>query len=144
MPAVFKTGDEGGRGARGLDFAVRANGQGGVVDATQTHGVVVHSERWLVQPVEIQKIIGEVVWNQGSNALIVDTEGKVGQRMLTLDRAIGDQWLISTGLASGDQVIVEGIQMLRPGTAVKVVPFKEGGTKRAAPENTARPIVESK
>ena len=77
-------------------------------------------------------------------ALIVDAEGKVGQRMLTLDRAIGDQWLISTGLAPGDRVIVEGIQMLRPGTAVKVVPFKEGGTKRAAPENTARPIVESK
>ena len=58
--------------------------------------------------------------------LIVDTEGKVGLRMLTLDRAIGDKWLVSSGLAPGDRVIVEGMQRARPGTAVKVVPFKEG------------------
>jgi membrane fusion protein (multidrug efflux system) len=76
-------------------------------------------------------------------ALIVDAEGKVGQRMLTLDRAIGDQWLVSTGLALGDRVIVEGMQRVRPGAAVKVVPFKESGTKRAAPENTAQPTAES-
>ncbi len=43
-------------------------------------------------------------------ALIVDAEGKVGQRMLTLDRAIGDAWLVSSGLAPGDRVIVEGMQ----------------------------------
>jgi membrane fusion protein, multidrug efflux system len=59
-------------------------------------------------------------------ALIVDGEGKVGQRMLTLDRAIGDKWLVSSGLAPGDQVIVEGIQKVRPGNAVKVVAFNAG------------------
>ena len=39
-------------------------------------------------------------------ALIVDAEGKVQQRMLTLDRAIGDKWLVSSGLRtrrSGDR-----------------------------------------
>ncbi|RLC17664.1 MAG: efflux transporter periplasmic adaptor subunit [Deltaproteobacteria bacterium] len=76
--------------------------------------------------------------------LIADAEGKVGQRMLSLDRAIGDKWLVTKGLTSGDRVIVEGMQMLRPGSIVKVVPFKEGGTKQAAPENTARQIAESK
>jgi membrane fusion protein (multidrug efflux system) len=35
-------------------------------------------------------------------ALIVDGEGKVQQRILALDRAIGDQWLVSTGLQPGD------------------------------------------
>ncbi|MDL1963026.1 MAG: efflux RND transporter periplasmic adaptor subunit [Deltaproteobacteria bacterium] len=59
-------------------------------------------------------------------ALIVDAEGKVEQRMLTLDRAIKDKWLVSAGLGAGDRVIVEGLQMLRPGTVVKVVPC-EGG-----------------
>lgn len=68
-------------------------------------------------------------------ALIVDAENKVGQRMLTLDRAMGDKWLVSAGLAPGDRVIVEGMQRVRPGAAVKVVPFKENGTKPAAPEN---------
>ncbi|MEA3470520.1 MAG: efflux RND transporter periplasmic adaptor subunit [Thermodesulfobacteriota bacterium] len=76
-------------------------------------------------------------------SLIVDAEGKVRQRILTLDRAMGNQWLVASGLAAGDRVIVEGMQRLRPGTAVKVVPFKEGETKRAAPEKTARPTAES-
>jgi membrane fusion protein (multidrug efflux system) len=61
-------------------------------------------------------------------ALIADAEGKVEQRMLTLDRAIGDKWLVSSGLAPGDRVIVEGMQMLRPGTVVKAVPFNETKT----------------
>jgi membrane fusion protein (multidrug efflux system) len=58
-------------------------------------------------------------------AMIVDADGKVGLRMLTLDRAIGDKWLIASGLAPGDRVIVEGLQMLRPGTVVKAIPFDE-------------------
>jgi membrane fusion protein (multidrug efflux system) len=55
--------------------------------------------------------------------LVVDTENKAGFRPLTLDRAIGDKWLVSAGLAPGDQVIVEGLLMLQPGTVVKAAPF---------------------
>jgi len=58
-------------------------------------------------------------------ALIADADGKVGLRMLTIDRAMGDKWLVSAGLAPGDRVIVEGMQRLRPGTVVKAVPFVE-------------------
>ncbi len=58
-------------------------------------------------------------------ALIVDAEGKAALRMLTVDRTIGDQWLVTDGLAPGDRVIVEGLKMLRPGTAVNAVPFTE-------------------
>jgi membrane fusion protein (multidrug efflux system) len=54
-------------------------------------------------------------------ALIVDAEDKVQQRILTLDRAIGNKWLVSSGLHSGDKVIVEGIQRARPGAQVKIV-----------------------
>lgn len=74
-------------------------------------------------------------------ALIVDAESKSGLRPLTLDRAIGNKWLVSDGLAPGDQVIVEGLQMLRPGTAVKAVPFQEGGAK---PAKATQPTAESK
>ncbi len=58
--------------------------------------------------------------------LIVDGEEKVAQRMLTLDRAIGDRWLVASGLAPGERVIVEGMQKVRPGAAVKVVPVSRG------------------
>ncbi|MBA4396693.1 MAG: efflux transporter periplasmic adaptor subunit, partial [Syntrophus sp. (in: bacteria)] len=72
-------------------------------------------------------------------ALIVDAEDKVRQRMLTLDRAIGDAWLVSSGLAPGDRVIVEGMQRVRPGASVKVVPFETGGEKKRGESKNASP-----
>jgi len=70
--------------------------------------------------------------------LIADKDGKVEQRPLTLDRAIGDTWLVSSGLASGEKVIVEGMQKVQPGASVKAVPFangekNSGKNKHAAP-----------
>ncbi len=59
--------------------------------------------------------------------LLVDDQGKVEQRKLTLDRALGDQWLVRSGLESGNRVIAEGIQKIRAGMTVKTVPFEGGG-----------------
>lgn len=75
--------------------------------------------------------------------LIVDGGGKVQQRMLTVDRAIGDKWLVSSGLSPGDRVIIEGMQRVRPGASVKVVPFNDGPKDGAEPRNTAQPSTES-
>jgi membrane fusion protein, multidrug efflux system len=58
--------------------------------------------------------------------LVVDAEGKVQQRMLTIDRAIGNTWLVVAGLAAGERVIVEGVQKVRPGLTVKTIPFAAG------------------
>ena len=76
-------------------------------------------------------------------ALIVDEQEKVQQRMLTLDRAIGDQWLVSSGLQSGDRVIVEGMQRVRPGAAVKAVPFKPGGQQETELANRDQPAAKA-
>jgi membrane fusion protein (multidrug efflux system) len=69
------------------------------------------------------------------SAMIVDAEGKVQPRMLTLDRAIGNKWLISSGLVSGERVIVEGIQKVRPGASVKVAPYDPNGKDGTKPES---------
>lgn len=53
-------------------------------------------------------------------ALVVGPEDKVEARMLKVDRAIGDKWLVFSGLSVGDRVIVEGTQKVRPGATVKV------------------------
>ena len=68
---------------------------------------------------------------------VVNAEDKVEMRMLTLEREVGDQWLVSDGVKVGDRVIVEGVQalqMLRPGTPVTVraTPF---ASDAAVPEN---------
>jgi membrane fusion protein (multidrug efflux system) len=65
-------------------------------------------------------------------ALVVDGSGKVEQRTLRVDRAIGSKWLILEGLSAGDRVILEGLQKVRPGVAVKTVPFGANPAPAAA------------
>jgi membrane fusion protein (multidrug efflux system) len=55
-------------------------------------------------------------------ALVVGKDRKAELRQLVTDRSIGDAWLVTSGLAAGDQVIVEGLQRVRPGVAVNPVP----------------------
>jgi membrane fusion protein (multidrug efflux system) len=62
-------------------------------------------------------------------ALVVDEAGTVQQRKLTLDRAIGDQWRVASGLSAGDRLIVEGMLNVRPGTAVTAVAMDEDQRK---------------
>ena len=76
-------------------------------------------------------------------AMIVDTGGAVHPRMLTVDRAVGDRWLVTAGLAPGDQVIVEGLQRVRPGTTVKVVPLASGRKGNPSPGKTTQPTAEA-
>jgi len=71
--------------------------------------------------------------------LIVDAEGKVQQRMLILDRAIGDAWLVTSGLEAGDRVIVEGAQRVKPGVSVKAVPVEAGPPKIGGEQKKATP-----
>ncbi|MDY6903778.1 MAG: efflux RND transporter periplasmic adaptor subunit [Thermodesulfobacteriota bacterium] len=54
-------------------------------------------------------------------AWIVDKNNIVQEKVLTIDRAIGNQWLITAGLSSGDRVIVEGRLNVRPGAEVSPV-----------------------
>lgn len=56
-------------------------------------------------------------------ALVVNGQGVVELRALVTDRAIGDQWLVSSGLKEGDQLVVDGVQRATPGAKVKVVPW---------------------
>ena len=56
-------------------------------------------------------------------ALVVDNADTVQQRLLILDRAIGDQWLVTSGLSAGDRLIVEGMLKVKPGVVVKAVPL---------------------
>jgi membrane fusion protein (multidrug efflux system) len=64
-------------------------------------------------------------------ALVVDETGTVQQRPLSLNRALGDQWLVASGLAAGDRLVVEGLLNVRPGAKVKAVPWQ--GPKAGAP-----------
>ena len=54
-------------------------------------------------------------------ALIVGAEDKIELRVLQVSRSIGNQWQVVAGLQTGDRVVVEGLQKIKPGVEVKVV-----------------------
>ncbi len=69
---------------------------------------------------------------------LVDEEGRVEPRRIETDRAVGDRWLVSSGLAPGDRVIVEGLQWVRPGMPVRAVPWQAGRGSGGGPAKPAR------
>ncbi|HUZ13778.1 MAG TPA: efflux RND transporter periplasmic adaptor subunit [Caulobacteraceae bacterium] len=54
-------------------------------------------------------------------ALVVGPDGVVQLRQLQVGQTVGDKWLVTSGLAAGDRVIVEGLQSARPGAKVRAV-----------------------
>lgn len=56
-----------------------------------------------------------------ATAMVINKESVVEQRQLKTGRAVGDQWLVLEGLAVGDQVIIEGLQKVKPGAPAKAV-----------------------
>jgi membrane fusion protein (multidrug efflux system) len=49
-------------------------------------------------------------------------EGKVAQKPVTIASASGSDWIVTSGLSEGDQVISSGFQKTGPGAPVTVVP----------------------
>jgi len=58
---------------------------------------------------------------QGQFVLIVDESNTVKQRHVVLGRRINAMWVVEEGLETGEQVIIEGLQKVRPGVAVNPV-----------------------
>ena len=67
------------------------------------------------------------------NALVVGPNNTVELRTLVTDRAIGDQWLVTSGLKPGDRIIVEGIQSAKPGAQVVPEEYRPAAEKTAQP-----------
>jgi membrane fusion protein (multidrug efflux system) len=65
--------------------------------------------------------------------MVVDKNGKVERRSLVTDRAVGDAWLVTDGLESGEMVIVDGMQRVRPGVPVKPVQAGSGASPAPTP-----------
>ncbi|MBF0422421.1 MAG: efflux RND transporter periplasmic adaptor subunit [Magnetococcales bacterium] len=57
---------------------------------------------------------------------LLDADNKAQSTTITATRAVGDSWLISTGLQVGDRVILEGMQNLKSGASVQPAPANQG------------------
>ncbi len=67
-------------------------------------------------------------------AMVVAPNNTVEMRVLVTDRAIGDRWLVTSGLAAGDRLIVEGLNKIGPGMPVHAteVTLKDPNAPEAA------------
>lgn len=72
-----------------------------------------------------------------ATALVVDAQNKVEQREVTTDRAVGDKWIVTSGLKEGDRLIVEGLVNLKPGAVVKPGPPQQVTGQPGAPAGAA-------
>lgn len=54
-----------------------------------------------------------------ATVMLVNAKSQVEVRNVTAAQAIGDKWLVTEGLHSGDRVIVSGLQKIRPEMTVK-------------------------
>ncbi len=74
-----------------------------------------------------------------ATALVVGAGNKVERRRLVLERAVGNQWLVSSGLQAGDRLIVEGLQRVRADQTVTPVAAGAAASapRRAAPAASA-------
>jgi multidrug efflux system membrane fusion protein len=74
----------------------------------------------------------------GDYTYVIDADGKASVRVLKLGQTDGDYVAVTSGLAAGDVVVVDGADRLREGAAVRVVkdisPKKEA---EAAPASAA-------
>lgn len=97
-------------------------------------------EGLLLPGMYVQSIVSEAVEPQGilvpqqgiardvkgnGVALVVDAQNKVEQRSVVTSRALGNQWLIESGLKAGDRLIVEGVEKTRAGAVVEPIDMSE-------------------
>ena len=63
----------------------------------------------------------------------------VERRSVVLDRALGNRWIVRSGLAAGDRLIVEGLQKAVPGEKVRGIPAEKPGAKTPAGKEATTP-----
>ncbi|NDR58854.1 efflux RND transporter periplasmic adaptor subunit [Aliiruegeria sabulilitoris] len=66
-------------------------------------------------------------------AMVVNADNQVESRQLTVQRDLGNQWVVTEGLAPGDRIIVAGLQKVSPG--MTVLPEERDASSTAASGN---------
>jgi membrane fusion protein (multidrug efflux system) len=64
--------------------------------------------------------------------MVVGEDGKAASRVVATGPAVGDRWVVASGLNPGERVIVDGLQKVRPGMPVQ--PVAAGSSVAEAPD----------
>jgi membrane fusion protein, multidrug efflux system len=70
--------------------------------------------------------------SEGPYVLTVDPESTVALKRVETEGAAGTDWIVSSGLAAGDRIVVAGIQNAHPGAKVAATDEHEASTRSVA------------
>ncbi|WP_036553031.1 efflux RND transporter periplasmic adaptor subunit [Nisaea denitrificans] len=62
---------------------------------------------------------------------VVAPDGTLELRQVVLGEATGNRWVVESGLAVGEQIVVEGFQKIRPGAKVTPQPWQQAANSSA-------------
>jgi membrane fusion protein, multidrug efflux system len=65
---------------------------------------------------------------KGSFVYVINGDDKAELRLIQASTWHGNEWLIESGLHSGERVVAEGFHRVQPGVQVKPVPYQNHGT----------------
>ncbi len=72
--------------------------------------------------------------SDGDTVLVVGADNKPQPRKVRIGNAVGNQWVVTDGLKTGEKVIADGFQkMMVPGAPVNPVPFTPASAASGAP-----------
>jgi len=74
---------------------------------------------------------------QGDTVMVVGDDNKVTPRTIRIGSAKGNTWVVLDGLKTGEKVMVDGFQKLRPGATVKPVPWQPVAARPAGAASAA-------
>jgi membrane fusion protein (multidrug efflux system) len=105
---------------------------GQYVNVRLTLGELTHA--WLVPQQAVQRD------SNGAYVLVVGGDGKVAQKRVKIENARESNWIVTDGLADGDQIVVSGVMKVKPGAPAKATPWTpnaDQGQQQAAPPPNA-------
>lgn len=86
-------------------------------ETEQRQGAILIPQRAVQQNQSIQSVF------------VVGAGNKIESRPVKTGPRVGDDWIIEQGLKPGDRVVVEGLLSVRPGVAVRPVPYRNNETQ---------------
>jgi len=75
---------------------------------------------------------------KGAYVLVVGQDGNVARKDIDADVAQGNNWVVTRGLAGGEQIIISGLQRAQPGQPAKAEPWQPPGAAQAGGEPSAQ------
>ncbi len=65
-----------------------------------------------------------------ATAVVIGADDQAEMRQVVAERTVGDKWLVSSGLKSGDKLVIEGLGKIKPGQKVRPVAIERAAANR--------------